>query len=696
MTATIVSAMPSTRMLGVEDLSTRQQVPEPEAIPTHLPKIYLFAQKGPTTAQLVSGASMLSMYGEDSFDLRKPWATHATVLANLINAQGNAIMVERVKPADAAPPATIRVALDVLPTQVPVYARNDDGSYELDANGAPVETGDTVAGFQVKWVAGPVTVSSQGDDSFGIATPVSGDQVDAVSHVQSKRYPIHDLRVSGFGAYGDNLGMRMWAPTTKSSMPLDDRLIATEKVYPFRMACVSRPNAITTPSIVKTNFSEQYVDVVFKKDVIDKNTDALVSVNDVFIQSYQNLNDPTGVPAQYGPFGEMHTYFDNVETLLQQFYAAEVPYIDEFSDFNHEANEEYRFNLISGVSSQNVPYASYKVISGTSNSVRFTENATVFATGGFDGTMNETVFGELVAEAVAGYGDIDSYLQNSAKYPESIIYDSGFPLATKYALCSFIAIRKDTAVILSTHDTSGPVLSASQESALAVALRTRMQMYPESEYYGTATMRGMIVGRCGTLLNSQYRKKLPLTLEIAVKSAKYMGASNGKWKPVFNFDCAPNNNITMFTDVNVTYTSAKVRNKDWSNGLVWVDDFDLRSLYFPALKTIYDNDTSILNSYFTMMACVELEKIGERAHRQYTGVSSLTNAQLVDRVNKFVEAAVLDKFGGRFVIKPDAYFTAADIARGYSWALNIKLYGPNMKTVQSLHISARRISDLDS
>ena len=183
-------------------------------------------------------------------------------------------------------------------------------------------------------------------------------------------------------------------------------------------------------------------------------------------------------------------------------------------------------------------------------------------------------------------------------------------------------------------------------------------------------------------------------MEIATKAAMYMGAGNGKWKSGFSFDQAPANNVSMFINVNVTFTPATVRNKDWSNGLNWVESYGRRSLYFPALKTVYDNDTSVLNSFFTMMACVELEKVGERARRRFSGVSSLTNAQLIERVNAFVDENTTGRFDGRFVIVSDAYFTAADIARGYSWTLPIKIYAPNMKTVMSLSIESYRIDDL--
>jgi hypothetical protein len=695
MTATIVNAAPLTVMQGAQDKSTRQLVAEAEALPQHLPKVFIYAEKGPTEPQLVVGASRSKLFGENSFDLRLGWATHATVLSNAINSKANSQMLQRLKPLDAAPPASIRLMLDVLPCQVPVYQRNSDGSITLDVSGMPVPTGIEVAGFKGKWVVSQVITDVDGSDDFGNGAQVAGDQTDVATSTQSMRYPICDLVVPSFGTYGNNNGLRLWAPTSKSSIPLDDRLLTQEKIYPIRMACVSRANASSTVKVVETLTAEQFVDVCLKPDTIDRNTDKLVYAEDVFIQAYENTTDPA-YPPVFGPFGKMKLYSENIEALLGQFYAAEVPFIDSFSDFTGAVGEEYSFNMISGMSSSAVPYTSFQLVTGASNSIRFSETATIYAQGGTDGTMNETLFAELVSAEMEGYADENSRLQDSAKYPESIIYDSGFPLATKYALTKFIAIRKDTAVVLSTHDVNSPELTSSSESSIAIALRTRLQMYPESEFFGTGVVRGMVVGRSGKLSNSQYRKKLPLTIEIATKAAEYMGAGNGRWKSGFAFDSAPNNVVTLFTDVNVSFTPAVVRNKDWANGLNWVDQFDRRSLYFPALKTVYDNDTSVLTSFFTMMAVVELEKVGERCRRQFSGVSSLTNAQLIERVNEFVIANTQGRFDGRFIIRPDAHYTAADIARGYSWTLAIQIYAPNMKTVMTLSIESYRIEDLQA
>jgi len=692
MTATITSAAPNTILLGTNDNSTQPLVPEAEVLPTHLPKIYLYTQKGPSDPQLVSGASAVQMYGAASFDERGPFSTHATVLFNKVNAQANAVMIERVIPADAGDPSSIRISLDLLPKLVPLYERNVDGSIKLDSAGLPVTTGTTTAGYMAKWTAKEITRNQAGEDQFGLGTQGPGNQTDGAT--QSVSYPIADLRISSQGSWGKNVGIRMWAPTAVGTSPLDSRQIVNEKVYPFRMACVQRTSDIVTPTVIETQSAEQYVTVCFKPDTIDRNYAQELYVGDVFLRAYQNLEDQS-LPPQYGPFGEFHLYDNQVKTVLDMVYAKELPFAEEgMSDFTGEDDEEYRFNLLSGVSSQNVPYHSYLLVTGASDSVRMSDISTIYGMGGSDGTMSEAAFSVQVAAKVVDYINPNSILQNTAKYPESIIYDSGFTLDAKKALCSFIGERKDTAVVLATHDVLGPPMTASQESSMAIALRTMLQLYPESEYFGTATMRGMIIGRSGKLIGSQYRKRLPLTIEIAAKAAAYMGAGNGKWKPQYSFDSAPLSEVTMFTDVNVTFTPASVRNKDWANGLNWVENFGRRSLYFPALKTVYNDDTSVLNSFFTMMACVELQKVGIRAHKRFSGTSKLTNAQIVERVNKFVVDNTVGRFDNRFVIRPEAYFTEADRARGYSWTLPIKIYANNMKTVQTLSVEAYRMADL--
>lgn len=698
--ATIVNAAPMTIMRGTQDLSTRPLIREPEDIPTHLPKFYLYTQKGPTTPQLVVGDSRTQIYGADSFDVRKKWANHATVFCNAVNAEGNAQMIQRVLPADAGPEANILLSLDVLPTQVPDYVRNTDGSIQTDANGDPVPLMNganpvTVAGFKAKWVVSSVN-TVLGIQNFGHATIVAGDQSDGA--VQSQRYPVVQLKASSAGEWGNNVGIRLWAPTTSTSGGIDTRLLTQEKAFPYRMSVIKRANQMATAKVVENLYGEQSIQVTLKSGVISPSTDAQMFIGDVLLDAYQNVKD-VRYPPLIGDFGSVAIYENNINTLVTMFHTAEMNYIDAASnpsaivtDFQGAAGEQHLFNFVSGNSSEGYPYHTFQLL-GTAGSIKPNEFTNIYAAGSTDGTMSDAAFAGLVASEVAEYNNPNSNLLDTANNVESIIYDSGFPLATKYALLDFISIRKDTFVILSAYEVGGQRLSASQENSLAVALRTRAQLYPESDYFGTPVMRALVMGRSGKVRSSQYTGYLPASIEVAIKSARYMGAGNGIWKNGKAFDGAPGSILDYVYDVNVIYTPAGARNRDWDAGLNWVQSYDRRSLFIPALKTVYNDDTSVLNSYFTAMAICEINKVSERAWRHFSGVSHLSNAQLADRVNEFIIERTRGRFDERFIVEPNTYFTDADIARGYSWTTAVKIWAPNMKTVMTTFVQAHRLDD---
>lgn len=693
MNTVILNGTPSVRSLGTDDQSKRTVPNEPEVLPTHLPKVYTYAKTGPTTPELVVGKVRETLFGAESFDIRSKYSTHQTVLSNILNSAGNAQMLQRLKPLDAGPNASIRLWIDILETEVPVYERMPDGSIVLDIDGLKVESGAVTPGYIARWVATQVLPDVSGEDTFASAGLKPGKYTDAVTGTQSVLYPIMDFRVPHFGEYGNNTGLRIWAPTIKSAQVLDDRILTNEKVYPFRMACVARRDSLSTARPVNTLGAEPFKQVCFRPNTLDRNTEEELYAGDVFIQAWQQEETAQFGPS-YGPFGRMHTYDANVEEILDLVYATELAHIDFNSDIDGSGDDKYLLNLLGAYSSNGTPYTSLQIAHDGLGTVRMSENATIFASGGSDGTMSEALFSDLVRDAVEEYGDENSPLQNTAKYPESIMYDTGFKLDCKMSMLNFISLRVDTACILSTHDVLGITLTAAQESSLAIALRTKAQSYPESDTFGTHVMRAMIVGRSGKLLNSQYRKRLPLTLEIAQKAARYMGAGNGRWKPGLSFGAQPLSKVSMFTEVNETFAPFSVRNKDWTNGLVWVESLTRRTVFFPALKTVYDDDTSVLNSFFTMMACVELQKVGHRSWREFTGTDNMTDEEFAKAVDKFITKSVAGRFDDRFVIIPQTYYTEADTARGYSWHTKIVIHAGNMKTVATINLESRRLSDL--
>lgn len=687
----IVNAAPMVIDYGTQDLSTRTLPREAELIPQHLPKFYLFTQKGNKTPKLVVGNERNIAFGIDSFDLRKKYANHATVFANGVNAQGNAQMIQRLIPDDAGPEANMILWLDVLPTTVDLYARNADGSLQLDINGDPIVNG-TTPGYRIKWVMShrPTILDMA---NFGSASIIAGDQVDPLTLVNSQRYPIFEFKTSFQGEYGNTCGIRMWALTNEGNNGLPTKMMSQYKAYPYMISQIRKPDPLASAYEVETIFGEQRIMMTLKKDVLDPLTDKQLYIEDTFISSYENLTD-LRYPTVEGDFSDVFVYYDNLETLLALFHTSEVPFIDPaYSDITSDVDTMHLINVITGVSSFNAPYHSI-VYNDSLNTIRFSELTNVFPLGGSDGTINDTVHADLVEVELARYADPNDEVQELALNVESIFYDSGYRLSTKLAAADFISQRRDTFVVLGTHDVNDRILTASEEHSIAIALRTRLQMFPESDYFGTPVMRGMIIGRSAKIRNSQYTKYLPMTYEVAIKAAKYMGAGDGRWKNGSHFDGAPGSIIESMYDINITWVPTDVRNRNWDVGLNWVQHYDRRSFFFPALKTVYDNDTSVLNSFNTAMAICQLNKIAHAAWREFSGVDHLTNAQLVTRVNDFVNDRVKGRFDNRFVIQPDAFFTELDVLRGFSWTLPIKIYAPNMKTVMTTYVKAYRIEDL--
>jgi hypothetical protein len=709
---TIYNAAPMTINLGTQDLSTVPLPIEPETVPQHCPKVYLYLQKGPTTPQLVSSSHAAQLYGINSFDIRQKYANYATVFYNNIAAEGNKCMVQRLVPADAGPSANITLWLDVLPVTVEITQRNSDGSISLNSLGQPITTGQTAPGYQVKWVVtssnnvtyelgqqiigngnqlldGTVIPNASGTDTGVISTTANT----TASSTISQRYPIMEIEASSFGDWGNNAGIRLWASTQVSANPVPTQILQQNRVYPYNIAVIGRPNSLTTASIVPTIFGNNSDLFTFLPNQINPLTNSDLYLGNNFVSWYNNTTNPN-FPRVYGAFNGIYIYEENIQTLLNMFYNAEVPFINQWSDFTSNPGDYGLFNFVSGVSSQNIPYQTFILADGEPDAVSMVNTTNIFAGGSSDGTMTDTLFAGLIADEMAAYLNPNDPVQDLATNPESIMYDPGYPLATKQALCNFIAVRPDTFVAVSTYTCNTTPLNAAEEYSLATALLTQLQMFPESEYFGTPVMRGMIVGRAGKIINSLYTKYVPLIHEVGMKAARYMGASNGIWKTGFNFQGAPGSIINSMKDVNITFVPPATRNIDWSTGLNWVQAYDRRSLFFPAFKTVYNNDTSVLNSFITAMAICTLNKIAHAAWREFSGVSNLTNAQLIEKVNAYVTAATNGIFDNNFVIVPNAYMTDNDIARGYSWHLAIQIYADNMKTVMTSYIQSFRMSSL--
>lgn len=703
----IRNAAPRAILRGIKDESGRPPVYEPDLIPTHLPHLFVFAERGDTLPQFVSGDSMTRFFGKNTFDYRKKYANHQTVIANTVNAEGNKMMVQRIVPPGANPPATLRLSVDVICDDLPVYERAIDGSYKLDELGELIPTGDLVAGYKYRWIVGPTIdldddgrLMEDGDprklesgvdrileSSIGEG-PVAVGEMTNTDGDQSTIYPIMDFKVTHFGDYGNRIGVRFSAPTTETPFAVDDQTIEEQLAYLFRLQFVERDEATSTAKVLETLFGEQFVDFTFKDGVIDVRTEKELTLEKAVVPAFYQ-EAAAGMDEILPPIDEIYVYRENLELLLQNAYDKELPHGTVL-----EGEEAFHLmNIFSGKTYTNIPYETVRIAGPAEGGVLLTDTTTHYCMGGFDGFMDFNTFDEAVRYQLLNYGDLEAKVLDSAYYPQSVVYDSGFTLETKKAMFTPMGRRKDMYCVISTQDVSQRQNTPSEETSIAIALRTAARMYPESEVYGTPTCRAIVIGHSGYLLNTNYYQLLPLTVEFAQKSARYMGAGTAVWKTNARFDAPPNNHVKMFKGVNADWLSVNARGRQWDAGLVWVQNYDRRSLFYPAVQTVYDDDSSVLNAAANMIIAVELEKIAERTWRDLTGISYLTPGQFIERSNRLIEEGARGRFDNRAIIVPETFYTENDEQRGYSWSCNIHMYTPNMKTVGTFTIVAHRIED---
>lgn len=441
------------------------------------------------------------MYSAKTFDVRSKYANHQTLLTNIVNGNGNAMMIQRMKPEDAAPPATLGLALEVLADDVPVYERGDDDSLTLDQDGNPIPTGDMIPGHKTRWVLRELT-----DNAIGTGQSMAGSLSNAGDTAQSTIYPIADLQVADFGSHGNLKGIRLWAPTTESaSDPADEEVIADQNAFLYRIQMIERPDAKSQPNVVQTMSGSQSVQFSFKEGAINTRTDSELFIDQILLDAYRDLDN---APKQFGPFNGLHVYHDNLQTILDMLYNTELVHQPEWPADADVGR--HLVNIVGGKTVSGVEYHTIQVLGKAEGGIELTGSTNHYATGGFDGSLDNVTFDALVANQLVNYGDLDFNFLDSAMYPQSIIWDTGFTLDTKKKMLTPIGRRKDISVILSTQDVTTPGFrqnTAEEETSVAIALRAAARMYPESEVFGTPVCRALVVGHsdtCSTVNTKAY------------------------------------------------------------------------------------------------------------------------------------------------------------------------------------------------
>jgi len=694
----IVNGAPNVVFLGTDDQSRKLVLPQLEQIPQFLAKMFIMSSKGSLESTIVSGAALQALYGDDSTDVNSVYYTHQTEVAKKI-LETSTIMAQRVVMPDATAAHNVLCAV-VTTGKEDIYKRDSKGTIIVD--GAGVKQTDATHNMDTAKV------------SFIIKPDSDGSVITAGA---SKIYPLLRLDSYAVGVGYNNLGFSIAA--TKSEN-VTDKYLTEDGYLPFEFSLYTKEFSKAVK--IKTLLGSNNLAFSFKKGAKHPYLGTQAYLSDTLIDGFYNLTNPR-VELRPPELKEPTMYDANIEAFFTDLATIEQAAVTSVGDGPWDdglnANPaiwydyptvtdlttkyKYLINFISGKASTGVAYLAIRpdmaayTPTGVEKAVNLSTNTPIFLEGGSDGTINNVNYEKAVSLELNKYADKYSEVLDMAYNVESTFIDSGFTLPTKKQFAKVLSLRPDTNIIYSTVDNttdSKKEQTTDEMKAVADAITNNIKLYPESTYFNTGVMRAIIVGGNGEVINSPFNQRITQAYGLIEKIAGYMGADDGKWKSIGRFDNAPGNIISSMDKLAPANIPDVVKSSLFDSGIVWTQRYDRRLYHFPQVQTVYDDSTSVLKGALTMFAICTLEKIGAAAQREYTGSQRLSRAQLAEKVVAFVNNRVDGIFDDSFVIKPIVTFTDLDVARGYSWELNIEIGGNNMFTVETLRITAKRAEDV--
>lgn len=689
--ATFTNATPRVVFSGIRDRSRRALIRPDESYAQHTPLLRLFTETGPETTTYVGDTDdgFAGIYGQLSLDPRSKFFNQQSLLALNLLGQGNGFYVKRLRPEDAGNPARIIVAIDMVRDMVPQQITRLSG-FVFPTSTRLASTSDvvTLADQLVEGFKARITLILDNESEVGTQRVLPGNMTSSIDGSQSTMYPLFELPASFFGTLGNNLGMRVWSPTSADIEGYDEATTAKFDTRLFNFQFVELMEGSNTPTIVKTAMGEDYVQVSFDEGVWSESSDRDLFAGDVLIQAYEDDGISSGQTPLYSPFSQIYIYSDEISRVQQLIYDSEMLANPAFVN-NIEGPGQIDFLTMLNLDGD--PYMTIQLEGALDGGVLLGKNATVYASGGKDGTTSFDEYVKLVDIQNTNFGQLDDQYEDVARYQFGFLYDTGLPMASKYKMMQTLAKRQDLICMFTTYiETDTRALTTGDEVSRTIALMTRLKAFPESTLYGTPVARAQIVLQSGKLMAGGYSKRVPQLLDTAMKWAIYAGAGNGILRPGFEMDVSPNNQVSFVKALNVPFFNARTAANIWANGGTYSSTYDKRRQYYPCQRSVYLDDTSVLLSPLTVNICCVIMRLIHRIHAKFSGNATLTKEQLVARCDQEILDQTRDLFGARVVITPQTEITPIDDNNGFSWTCTVTVAANNPRTVMDFKLETVR------
>ena len=615
----------------------------------NVPFGFIMSERGTPGAIYFGGAKELyPVLGATTFSSSSAYYNPATQFIDTAMAGQGVEVMRLVDPA--ATTATLALFVSVTPVAAMIqYQVGSNGARLTDSNGNYIPRTQTVGGVtsnitapgvRIKWSVRALT-GSETISTLTMTQSVSGG-------VTTSTYPVMAFKVSSPGAYGNRQGFSLYSTGTS-----DSTLATALNSVLYRFVPMELPTTVsTTASTIQDIYGSNYSDVSFKNVAIYEETATNYAFNYVLGTDYVNTTTGDSL-LPYDTF----VYGANIGTVGQACLAVspELGAIDP-----------YLIDLIAGTDQNGNLYNHIDIDPASSTVV----NSSVinYAAGGSDGTVSFAMLQTLIRQWIASgnYGEFT----NLQQHPMTHFYDPGFTMATKLSLFTMLDLRDNFKIDVATQDVSAAINTQAQDISAGQSLAMQAQMHPESVITGVGCCRVGVYAHASTLISGDpYGGVVPFNLNRLIQrrnldGGTYIKGSSGG---------LPNSQVTIFRKPNWIADAESTRALAWADCINVVMHADRVTIFYPSLRTVYPNDTSLLSDDEISDRIIYMFKICRAVWAKYAGVRQAP-AKLYPLIQRDINNECALAFASDNInVAATVFQTAEDANLGYSISVNLNV-----------------------
>ena len=280
------------------------------------------------------------------------------------------------------------------------------------------------------------------------------------------------------------------------------------------------------------------------------------------------------------------------------------------------------------------------------------------------------------------------------RYPFTHVYDIGYSMTTKFAMEDFTDIRDDVGVSLTPQvllsskwatglDRTVKINDMEMDIENGLVLRNRAMLMKESILHDTDCMRISIFTQAGrpvdsvmsvggvyeTIANSTV---VPFTFWDAMKHAEY---GNKPYMSITEPRGWPEAKNDLFKYWGWVPYKEPMKEETWNSGLNYCQYGNMREIFYPALRTVYRHETSILVDQWDVDALIYMKHECRYVWARFVGRND-KRAVLQAGIKKELEKRLSKLLSNKYEVEVEVYQTEEEQKKGYIQHVRLRITFP--------------------